>query len=116
MTSFTLCLPFPISANRLWRKSRSVVHISQEYKSWKLEAEGWYVQQRKSTPRIPGNFTYHLTLDKTRRKVARDGDNRCKCVLDFIQRMDLIEDDKLADSGTWEWGEADGCVISVRAA
>lgn len=114
--NFTLCLPFPISANRLWRKSRKVIHISQEYKSWKIEAEGWYMQQKKNTTRIPGHFTYHLTLDQTRRAVARDGDNRVKCVLDFLQRMDRIEDDKLADSGVWEWGNVDGCIIEVKAA
>jgi Holliday junction resolvase RusA-like endonuclease len=114
--NFTLCLPFPISANRLWRKSRSVIHISREYKTWKIEAEGWFMQQKKATKPVAGNFNYHITLDERRRKQARDGDNRGKCVLDFIQRMGLIEDDKLANKGTWEWGQADGCIVTVEAA
>jgi Holliday junction resolvase RusA-like endonuclease len=113
---FTLALPFPISANRLWRKSRNVVHISQEYKAWKIEADGWYMQQKQNTDRVTGPFTYHVTLDERRRSVAKDGDNRVKCLLDYLQRVERIVDDKHANGGTWAWGEADGCIITVEAA
>ena len=110
-----LSLPFPVSVNRIWRTGNGRTYISPQYRTWKDQAYVAYIQQRKTVGRpVVGNFTYHITLDEKRRKVARDGDNRGKCVLDFLQHVGLIEDDKLANAGSWCWGPVDGCVVRVH--
>jgi len=111
-----LHLPFPPSANRLWRSGKGNTYISDKYRIWKNEAHSHFIMQRKGAGNpIRGNFTYHIILDEKRRKVARDGDNRGKCVLDFLQAVGLIEDDKFADGGGWSWGPIDGGGCIVRA-
>ena len=112
----TISLPFPVSANRIWRNGNKRTYISPQYKAWKDEAFVSYLQQKRDAGEpIKGNFTYHIVLDETRRKVARDGDNRGKVCLDFLQAVGLIEDDKLADAGSWSWGptEKNTCFIRV---
>jgi len=113
----TLSLPFPISANRLWRNGRGRTYLSPQYRAWKDAAFASYLQQKREagTP-IIGNFTYHITLDEKKRKQARDGDNRGKGVLDFLQSVGLIEDDKFADSGSWSWGpiEPGTCFVTLH--
>ncbi len=108
-------LPFPISANRMWRRSGSRIHISKEYAAWKSEADAMFMQQKRAAGKpIKGAFTYHIALDGTRWPKASDGDNRGKCLLDFLQRVGLIENDKYAASGTWSWAPVKGCTVAVR--
>lgn len=115
-----LDLPFPPSANRLTRHGvrggKLLSYTNPDYASWRKEAEGMFLQQKKTcgTP-IKGFFTYHIALDKTRWPKASDGDNRAKAVLDFLQAMELIEDDKFAVSGTWSWAPVKGCMVQVHA-
>lgn len=106
-----------MTANHIWKIGRGRSYTSPKYRAWKDEAYVAYIQQRKSVGEpIKGNFTYHITLDERRRKQARDGDNRGKVVLDFLQHAGLIVDDKMADAGSWSWGPVDGCVVCVREA
>lgn len=110
----TLTLPFPVSVNRIWRHGKGKTFISKQYAAWKGAAHVAYLQQRKSVGEpVAGNFTYHIILDEKRRKQARDGDNRGKVVLDFLQDVGLIVDDKFADAGSWSWGPVDGCMVRV---
>lgn len=119
--SFTITLPFPPSSNRIWRAGVSKAgkpyqYRSHNYRGWINEAYTSVIMQRKSVGSgIRGNFKYHLTLDERKRKVARDGENRLKGVLDFLQNVGLIDDDKLADAGSWSWGPVEGCVVHVMA-
>ena len=115
----TLSLPFPVSTNRLWRGTGRRVRLSDEYKAWKEEA-GWFIQQQKigaGTP-VKGNFTYHIVLAESERKAkngaARDGDNFLKAPLDLLQAHGLIENDNLADAGSWSWGPVDPGTCFVR--
>ncbi|CEG08736.1 endodeoxyribonuclease RUS [Afipia felis] len=111
----TLTLPFPVSANRLWRTGNGRTYLSPQYRAWKDEALAAYLLQKRDvgTP-ITGNFTYHITLDEKKRKQARDGDNRGKGVLDFLQAVGLIQDDKYADAGSWSWGPIEPGTCFVR--
>lgn len=113
-----LTLPFPPSANRIWRVSNGRTHRSADYVKWEKKAEASFTNQKNhcGTP-VSGGFVYHILLDETRRAVARDGDNRQKAVLDFLQHVGLIDDDKFANGGSWSWGptEKDCCVVSVYA-
>lgn len=111
-----LVLPFPPTLNHMWGRKGKATFPSKAYKTWKEEANAVFLQQKRAAGApIKGNFTYHLLLDEKRRARAMDGDNRNKAPLDFLQSVGMIENDKLADSGSWSWGpcDPDMCVISV---
>ncbi len=108
-------LPFPISKNALRGYGRGNVFHSKEYKAWIAEADGMFLQQKKSCGEpILDHFKYHIALDWSRRTTANDGQNYTECVLDFLQRVKLIENDKFADGGTWDWAPISGCVVQVH--
>lgn len=113
-------LPFPVSVNAMYGKNRYRVHPSKSYAKWIKAADDLVTIQKAAktigSP-IAGHFTYHLVLSEAQRVYrgnARDGDNFTKVVLDYLQRIELIENDKFADSGTWAWGPCDGAVITVH--
>jgi len=111
----TLSLPFPPSANRLWRTGNGRTYLSPQYREWKDAALVSYLQQKRDAGQpIEGTFTYHIVLDEKKRKQARDGDNRGKGVLDFLQSVGLIVDDKYADAGSWSWGPCEPGTCFVR--
>lgn len=100
----SLSLPFPVSANNLWRGARRGHYLSDAYKKWRDAADVSFQQQRRHIgPPIKGGFHYHIILDEKKR-ANRDGDNFTKAVLDQLQRCEIIENDKLANAGSWNWG------------
>jgi len=112
-------LPFPPSTNRLTRHAakggKLLSYTNPDYVSWRKEAEGMFMQQKRSCGEpIKGFFSYHIALDKTRWPKARDGDNRGKAVLDFLEAMGLIEDDKFAVGGSWSWAPVSGCFVQAH--
>ena len=112
-----LVLPFPVSVNEIWRGNGSRTFTSPTYKTWKQEANAAFLQQKRAagTP-ITGHFTYHVVLDEKRRTPKMDGDNYAsKAVLDFLQSVNVIENDSKADAGSWSWGPCDPgmCIVSV---
>lgn len=50
------------------------------------------LQKRNNPVRIQGKFGAEITI---REKAGIDLDNRCKCVLDWAVKMNLVEDDSL---------------------
>ena len=115
-----LDLPMPPSLNAVARigKSRATgkafVFSDRSKAAFFREAEGYYLQQKRNVTRVDGHFTYHLTLNETQRHGNADGDNRQKYVLDFLQRVGVIANDKYADGGSWSWGPCEhGCRISI---
>lgn len=74
-----------------------------------------FLQQKRTCGEpIKGHFNYHISLDWSRRKSTMDGDNYGKIVLDFLQKVELIENDSMADTGTWAWAPVTGCVVQVH--
>jgi crossover junction endodeoxyribonuclease RusA len=114
--TFTLNLPMPPSVNSIWRTGRnrrtgkSVTYLDKKYTAWIVEADAMLLAQ-KPLPKITGHFTAILTLDQNRRR--GDADNRVKGVLDLLQRVGIIENDRFADRITVQWGEADGCSVQL---
>ena len=112
-------LPFPPSANRLTRHGtrggKLMSYSDPAYTSWKADAYCEYLRQKKTAGEpIKGFFSYHIALDKTRWPKASDGDNRGKAVLDFLQSVGLIENDKYAVGGTWSWAPVKGCFVQAH--
>lgn len=111
---YELQLPFPPSTNAIWRAGFKRVYRSDTYVNWISQADAaYYHQYSRKRPQKLGNFTILIVLDATRRGRS-DGDNRIKALLDFVQRVGFVADDRGCDGGSWRWGEADGCHITIE--
>lgn len=118
----TLELPYPPSVNSIWRRGRNrrtkkpVVYLDKKYAAWKVEADGWFMQQRsKKTVGDPvmGPFEAHLAFSTEKRRKGSDLDNRIKCVMDFLQGVGLIENDSKCEKLTATWAPCDGVFLRV---
>jgi Holliday junction resolvase RusA-like endonuclease len=119
--TFVLELPWPPSvndANRIGKNRKTgkpQMFGNPEKLKFIREADILYLMQKRHTSFVAGEFTYHITLNEQMRGPTMDGDNRGKYVLDFLQRVGLIENDKLAHGGSWSWGACEyGCRIIVK--
>lgn len=123
--TYCIDLPFPISANRLWRSASTVVHtrrgtmlgaprvhLSRQYQLWIKEADALYLSQK---PRLQplvtlGAYTLACRFSSEKRSARMDGDNLMKCVHDWLQRVEIIKNDCLCEGAKWDWGPAPhGC-------
>lgn len=105
-----LHLPFPPSANNLWRSDRGRVHKSDEYKAW-LKAAGWAVIGQNSAC-ITGPYQLMIQAKRPDRR-HRDLGNLEKPISDLLQQMRVIEDDRFAEMITMRW-VTEGAEIYVR--
>ncbi len=117
--SYLINLPFPVSTNRLWRigsqRHGKYVHISPTYHKWKQAADALYLTQKRRLGVVKlGKFSIDIVLAADIRRASQDGDNFIKCVLDWLQRVEIVHDDCLCESGSWAWGIAsEGCSVVV---
>lgn len=74
------------------------------YNQW-AAAAGWDFNGKGQ---IPGPFTVVITVDRSRRHPLSDCDNFTKPTLDLLQTHKIIENDRLCESVTCRWGDADG--------
>lgn len=116
-----LHLPMPPSVNAATRVGRNkytgkaFVYSSPEKCRFFADADVLYLTQKRHLGFVRGRFTYHLTLNEKLRDPRSDGDNRGKYALDYAQRVGLIENDKLAEGGSWSWGPCEhGAVLSIH--
>jgi len=93
-------IPFPPSANRLWRRSGKRIHRSTQYVEW-LERAGWHViQQRQGGIKGP----YAISIQAVRPdKRRRDLSNTLKALEDLLQSVGTIEDDAYAEMISLRW-------------
>ena len=109
-----LHLPWPPSSNHANKIGRKSVFPSKEMKAFLQEADGLAYTQ-KPFRCIVGAFTYHLVLNRAKRRHNSDGENRVKHCVDYAQRIGIIENDKLAEGGSWSWGEClHGAMLSIH--
>ena len=110
----TLELPYPPTANTIWRRGNGRTYLNPKYKAWQNEANAMYVIQKSEktigTP-IKGPFEVHMTFSKSFRRKGADLDNRIKPVLDQMQKLGVIENDSLAEKVTATWGPVPGVFI-----
>jgi crossover junction endodeoxyribonuclease RusA len=113
----TLTLPWPPSANRLWRNVNGRTIKSEVYRKW-LQLAGWDLRSQKPAP-VKGR--YRLTMIAVRPdQRRRDLDNLLKPVSDLLKECGVIEDDSLAQTVMAGWSLEspvhDGLIIvSVEA-
>jgi len=112
-----LHLPWPPSVNSANGLSRRGYYPRKQKEVFFREAEGLFLTQKRSLAgaTVKGPFTYHLILNSKQRTSTMDGDNRGKYPLDCAQKYGLIENDKLAEGGSWSWGECEhGAMLSIH--
>lgn len=107
----TLSLPYPTSANKLWRAVKGRNIKSAEYRLWEAKALVAVAQQRPG--RVYGAYIIHIEAirpDIRRRDVA----NLEKACSDLLVTAGIIEDDCLANKLIIEWASSepskDACV------
>lgn len=100
-----LSMPYPPSANRLWRAVAGRNIKSAEYRRWMDEA---VLTIRAQRPRgIAGRYHLRVTATAPDRR-SRDIDNLAKALSDALVQAGVIGDDHRAKSLFLEW--ADGVV------
>jgi hypothetical protein len=121
--SYTINLPFPISVNRIWRYTGSLMGTargttgrvirSAEYLEWIREADAmWLTQKQRIRPVMLGHHRVHMRLDACRRRA--DGHNLMKGVLDWLARVEIIHNDADTDVWSGEWSDAPpGCIVEI---
>lgn len=117
----SLTVPYPPSANRMWRRSGAKIHKSTEYQNW-LKQVGWLIKSKRVSA-IEGPYNLALKIapvrnqDGSASKRQRDLDNFIKPISDALQACGVIENDSFAQTIYMEWTSAtDGCWIEVSEA
>lgn len=115
--SIVLHLPWPPSVNSANNFGKKGYYPSAEKKNFFRDADALFLTQKRglSALKVKGPFTYHVVLNRDLRGPLDDGDNRLKYPLDCAQRFKLIENDKLAEGGSWSWGSCEhGAMLSIH--
>ena len=88
----TICLPEPVSTNRLFGvSSTGRRYKTPEYRDWIDECDVCVLGQRATKQRISGPYTVLIELSAKSRK---DCDNVTKATIDYIVRIAIVDDDK----------------------
>ena len=116
-------LPYPPSVNKIWKSSSALsqnrVYLAPSYVKWKEHADALLMSQRGwAMHRISGPFSIEIDLCPTGKYPRGDLDNRIKAVLDFLQRVTVIKNDKDCQRLVVQWVELarapEGCRATLR--
>jgi len=91
-----LDLPLPISANRIWRTTKTgKTYLNPKYRDWRKAALAslWTQKPAGGFPFFSGAFDAQIAVAL---KMRGDIDNRVKPLLDFLATAGIIENDKHA--------------------
>lgn len=98
-------LPYPPSANRIWRNVAGKTLKSREYRLWLASAMGSIAAAAIKRPSmVKGPFSVSIVADRPDRR-RRDLDNLAKPILDALTASAIIEDDHLAKTIVLSWSE-----------
>jgi crossover junction endodeoxyribonuclease RusA len=98
----TLSLPYPPSANRIWRNVAGKTLKSRAYRSWLESVRGEVLIARCG--QIAGPYRLEVRANRPDRR-ARDIDNLLKPTSDALMAAGVIGDDSAAVSVFAEWAE-----------
>ncbi|AVX04210.1 hypothetical protein MXMO3_01684 [Maritalea myrionectae] len=103
------CKHMPPSVNACFANNRKTGgrHRTKRYTTW-ANAAGWELKPQKRNAFIAGAFTITIVLDRKSFRKGRDIDNICKPILDLLQTLDFIKDDKFCERLTVEKGAVEG--------
>lgn len=109
-TGFILGLPAPPSVNRMMGK---LGNKSPKVVEWATRCNHEIMMIRPKPKAVTSYFTVDITWDDS--GFGRfDIDNRIKPLMDYLQRVELIPNDKFCWQLTAKWGPASmGCIVKV---
>ena len=106
-------LPYPPSANRLWRRSGKRIHKSAQYQAWLTDAAWTARSQRQGA--IVGPYALSLQAKRPDKR-RRDLDNLIKPVSDALTQAGVIADDCWAEMISMRWvTQGDGVHVRVQS-
>jgi crossover junction endodeoxyribonuclease RusA len=109
-----LRLPYPVSSNAVWSRTRGGVRKSDEYSAWLTEA-GWAIRQQKPV-KIIGRYEMHIEAVRPDKR-RRDIDNIIGSVSDALQAFGVIENDYLCECVSAKWVDGEGgCLVTITEA
>jgi len=100
-----LSLPYPPSANRLWRAVNGRNIKSSEYRAWLTEAYAAVIMANPRPRKIIGDYRMVLVADRPDRR-RRDLSNLLKATEDALVHCQVVEDDSKAEEITLRWSSA----------
>lgn len=108
---YTFDLPKPPSVNKFEAKLGNASPVVQK---WIKNADGFVMAYApKPRPHIKGAFELRLTWSSSN-FTHDDVDNRIKATLDYLERLELIENDRFCCKVTAEFGQApEGCRVTL---
>jgi len=112
-----LSLPYPPSANRLWRNVNGRAIKSAAYRDWLEHAAQEALFQRPARVEGPYHLEIHVAAPDRRK---RDIDNLIKPLSDALSQVGVTDDDRMAQSifaaWTGETVKGGAVTVSVRSA
>lgn len=110
MSGFVLHLPMPPSVNRFTSR---LGNKSPIVRKWIDRADAIVRSNGKLPKKVSGDFEAFITWDLDYFG-HRDIDNSVKPLLDYLQRLELIDNDKKCWSLEVRWGDApEGCAVQI---
>jgi hypothetical protein len=107
---FVLDIPRPPSVNRFIHR---LGNKTPSFQKW-IESADYCLIVARPWPRIPDCYELGVTYSKDKFGTF-DADNCLKPLSDWLQRVKLIQNDKLCRRLVVEWGEAPvGCRVRIR--
>ncbi len=112
--SFVLRLPLPPSVNAMYRNAQRIGRVkTATYKAWIVEADGYYLLQKKDIRRVSGPCVVQIKVPYT---MKGDISNRIKALEDYMVTRELTSDDSLTAKISIERADVVDCVIEVSNA
>lgn len=117
MAVIELSLPYPPSANRLWRAVNGRNIKSAEYRDWLVNAYAAVLKHgRLRRTKVEGAYRMTLTAERPDRR-RRDLSNLLKPTEDLLQYAGIVADDCNAEHITLAWSAkapSKAAVVRVR--
>jgi len=108
-----LSIPMPPSMNNLWINLKGGGRARSEgYKAWVVEA-CWAIKLAAPC-KFAGSVRIDMRFERT--NMVSDLDNRIKPILDALQKMEVVENDRQVIDLRARWWLTQGCRIKIEDA
>lgn len=111
-----ITLPYPPSANRLWRKAQGKIHRSDDYKKWSDAARTLCRIALRHAPAVHGPYILTILAERPDKRL-RDLDNLIKPCSDALAHSGVVRDDSDAEEIHVYWsGAGHNIIVKVEPA